>query len=925
MYKRRMDDVQNLVEGNSIKNGLLYKNPQLKGIRLSETLLETLVDCGKLYGGRKRSKKTQEVDGKEVEEEVIQWKVTGNQGPFLLVGFDTEYVQKTDIENRVLSYQFHAILPNMDGTVKYEWNGIGYVKDGERITRSQFFGWVYNQGLKQKGIKELPKYAVLVGHYTRADVTAFFDFHEMKEGLMAVRNSFISNNQEAKYNRVELERIAGSKGDNVIYAPLRDTYLLCPSLERSLEKVGDLIDKEKYKKIVIPDNYKKSRMDLYLAGDREGFEKYAIRDAEICAHYALRIVRLHIKEGLSPNVPPTLTGIGVNLLIDFLGKDETQNKYENCFGLEIVDDSRYVAGKEGKPGRAWKTKKTAENKFRYWHHAFISECYHGGRNEQYFFGPAQEGDWRDYDLSGAYPTAMAMIGAPDWKNIKENHDPDYWKKVQATDLAYFYIEFEFPSWVRFPIFTVRTQNGLLFPLKGETYCSAPEIVAARALNCKIKIVRAVYLPSNRNELFLQKFQRKCIANRLLAESEKNSLEAAFWKEISNSSYGKLAQGLKKKRTYNIKENTMVDLPPSKITNPFFAAFTTSFVRAVLGEIMNRLPEDTIVSNCTTDGFLCTANEKAVEEAASGELGQLYRNYRAQVLGKEDISLDECIKVKHRIAQPLGWRTRGQATLKAKDSEPVVLAKAGIKTPREIIGDVEESRYIVHLFKTRTPDSKYKMDVAAGIREMTSELGSDFIIRENARERRLAMEFDWKRKCDESEITLRKITGDDHVYFGTKPWYSVDQFNYCRKRWHEFTKTQQKVIKSIPQLRAFLDYVYLAKKNTRIPRNNGEINTFRLEVCTAFAQGLWGFDKVDKKFRRKEFAEWLSKNGVKAHISNIENHTQREIQNYRFRKTPVLLKLVEAIKKEVTKNFDDSFLWMKEENRKQVEVGDVKYD
>ena len=341
--------------------------------------------------------------------------------------------------------------------------------------------------------------------------------------------------------------------------------------------------------------------------------------------------------------------------------------------------------------------------------------------------------------------------------------------------------------------------------------------------------------------------------------------------------------------------------------------------------MNRLPEDTIVSNCTTDGFLCTANENAVEEAASGELGQLYRNYRAQVLGKEDISLDECIKVKHRIAQPLGWRTRGQATLKAKDSEPVVLAKAGIKTPREIIGDDEESRYIVHLFKTRTPDSKYKMDVAAGIREMTSELGSDFIIRENARERRLAMEFDWKRKCDESEITLRKITGDDHVYFGTKPWYSVDQFNYCRKRWHEFTKTQQKVIKSIPQLRAFLDYVYLAKKNTRIPRNNGEINTFRLEVCTAFAQGLWGFDKVDKKFRRKEFAEWLSKNGVKAHISNIGNHTQREIQNYRFRKTPVLLKLVEAIKKEVTKNFDDSFLWMKEENRKQVEVGDVKYD
>ncbi len=54
-----------------------------------------------------------------------------------------------------------------------------------------------------------------------------------------------------------------------------------------------------------------------------------------------------------------------------------------------------------------------------------------------------------------------------------------------------------------------------------------------------------------------------------------------------------------------------------ISNPFYASYITSFVRAVVGEIMNRIPADKMVFSVTTDGFLTNANEREMEDAESG--------------------------------------------------------------------------------------------------------------------------------------------------------------------------------------------------------------------------------------------------------------------------------------------------------------------
>ena len=59
---------------------------------------------------------------------------------------------------------------------------------------------------------------------------------------------------------------------------------------------------------------------------------------------------------------------------------------------------------------------------------------------------------------------------------------------------------------------------------------------------------------------------------------KGTLKELFWKESGNSLYGKTAQGLKEKRVFNVEKGYSNYVPPSAVTNPFFAAFITGFIR-----------------------------------------------------------------------------------------------------------------------------------------------------------------------------------------------------------------------------------------------------------------------------------------------------------------------------------------------------------
>ncbi|MBF4401383.1 hypothetical protein EAY31_27315, partial [Vibrio anguillarum] len=88
--------------------------------------------------------------------------------------------------------------------------------------------------------------------------------------------------------------------------------------------------------------------------------------------------------------------------------------------------------------------------------------------------------------------------------------------------------------------------------------------------------------------------------------DKGSFDEKLTKEMLNSCYGKLAQSLRPKTAFDIQAGYSKQLPPSTLTNPFFAAYTTGLARALLGEMLHSIPDDKVVVSVTTDGFLTNA-------------------------------------------------------------------------------------------------------------------------------------------------------------------------------------------------------------------------------------------------------------------------------------------------------------------------------
>src|SRR5690606_38547959 len=110
------------------------------------------------------------------------------------------------------------------------------------------------------------------------------------------------------------------------------------------------------------------------------------------------------------------------------------------------------------------------------------------------------------------------------------------------------------------------------------------------------------------------------------------------------------------------------------TQPYFASFITSFTRAVLGEILNGFSDRVQVFSVTTDGFLSNARDLEIQQATTGDLFKAFSDARGQL---DD---NPPLEIKHVVRQPLGWRTRGSATLKPGDGDNgIVLQKGGIKT------------------------------------------------------------------------------------------------------------------------------------------------------------------------------------------------------------------------------------------------------
>jgi hypothetical protein len=270
----------------------------------------------------------------------------------------------------------------------------------------------------------------------------FSDFHRfLKRRLAAVHKTYVTTERLLPIN------LLFPDGGRRVIVGIVDTMLLAPP-NSSLASLGSHIG---LPKIEIMSGYSIEDMARYRQEQPAAFEAYALRDAEIAARYAGAIFDLLKSLGINGRVA-TLPAAGVALFkllfpkkehwLAFLGQDTGPNSEKR---------------------RQWKPA---------FHVAafmpFTAGCYHGGLNSIYRVGYSPLGRMVfDVDLAGAYTTALAAIGCPNWEAVRDTKLLDDLAVIDEA-MTFCQVRFRFPPGVKFPCLPIRSsdKHGLIYPLQG---------------------------------------------------------------------------------------------------------------------------------------------------------------------------------------------------------------------------------------------------------------------------------------------------------------------------------------------------------------------------------------------------------------------------------------------------------------------------
>jgi len=790
------------------------------------------------------------------------------------IGFDTEYVYNPHTkQNDILSYQSYVVLPDGTGVPGILYPASAHKKD--RLSLKNFLAKTLTPLLKNEQITEWPGSMTLYAHFLRADVASFSDFwsdHKiLLKGIRSTVSSF-KNRYGIDFDEVENRREKNSlitfdkrtsppRCSNVTFT---DTLLITPG-GMGLAECGQLLGLPKR---TVPAPYSINDMRQYLKGDRRGFEAYAVRDAEIAVRYALQVKSFCTESLMIERVPTTIGAMAVSRFLKTI--KESGQSPEVCMGTRTI--SRQCWNPDTHGFRTLKSTQSIPSRELY--ETFAINCYHGGRNECFMMGITPESQWYDYDLAGAYTTGLLDVLQPDYDNLYTSQNPE---EFCGHTMGFALVSFRFPDTVRYPCLPVRTdQYGLFFPLTGESWATAPEIALALSLGAEITIQHGIIIPwrqyksdnaSSPTEpacsVFLP-FVQQVRENR--NRHDKGSLEEKFWKEIGNSLYGKLAQGLHAKTAFDTARGLNSPLPPSSVTQPFFAAHVTGFVRAVVGELMNALPPNAIVVSVTTDGFLTDASIEDID--MSGPLSS-----RFQALCDIADPGSSMLTCKHQVRQLVAMKTRGQLTYKESEGFPIVHARAGVKPPADIPRD-DYNRYMVDLYMNRAPGQKLRRGSLISTRDMWLN-ESDLVAVES--EIRLNLEFDFKRQL------LAPTMNEGHLLMYSRPWDDMSQALKQRQLFDDWRQTH--ALKDEADWEDWCDFLYCRNVFTplklKVGLNRSDDVLVRL-FLRALAQHQWGLTPDDRKIQTsKETATWLVSEGYSVTYSDVKNAGRAKIPQVVF--------------------------------------------
>ena len=690
----------------------------------------------------------------------------------LLLGYDAEWYVRPGDERRTPLMQQISFRAG-DGR-EYVWL-LDYVRTGNtRIAMTTFLRWFFEDTGDLVGYDFLSKetYSItLAGHYDIVDLTIFFDGRDILSMTDSIRRTL------ATVEKPITKKLwnSGRNNERKLIIHIRDTMLLSPA-GSSLEKLGKAL---KIPKMDLPDGYDKSEMDRLRREQRDAFMVYAARDAEIC-----RLWIEQMTDGYNQKIDITLGAQAAKALRKAVMEENgwtTTKEFDSHFrGIATVTEQSYNPDEHRPRGRTVKIVRPEA--------AFLLEAgtqsYYGGRNECYIFGiHHSDTGWYDFDLCGAYATAMTLIPDPDFDKAGT--------PITVLDTSLFfpfsylfaYIEFEFPTSIFYPSLPVRDPlgRGLIFPRTGRTWASAPELWVALHQGCKICCVGPAILQPVKPKRSLGVGVKQLAVARQAAKDMhgKGSPQELAAKDRTNGGYGKTAQGVAGKRAYSTRYDEVRDIPASCITSSPMAALSSGLPRAVLSAALQQVHERGYrIASATTDGFLTDAPLAVLEDCDLYGLREYYRQARRYMVGDPHIW-----ELKHASSSLVMLKTRGGFGVGEIDSHALPVAGAGYKPTGDVKDRIEEigrpTALAEHFlqrdgligveFHALPSPRAYVKSKADGIGE--------------TQRRKISWEFDYKRRPIPDSVRMESIEIDGRVYehltYETTPWEAHTDFDDAR--------------------------------------------------------------------------------------------------------------------------------------------------
>ena len=582
-----------------------------------------------------------------------------------------------------------------------------------------------------------------------------------------------------------------------VHILIRDTMCFAPAKKKSLEHLGKSIGVEK---LSLMDGYSKGDMRRYMVEQPVAFMEYAINDALVTLLYASELW------GYNKAMPLTVSSAAVKasvpVLQRYFGLEEGDRKGYNMMFRGLKSVKKGLIARHDRPGYIEDTSLVPVSDDAKLLQSYAQESYKGGYNASTIIG-WYEGLTYDYDLKNAYPTSMALCMDIDW--LSDKVIAREWRNERMLledfrspyDPIFGNFKFRFPEKVKYPCIPVKVEGNMIYPRSYENndgvYACGPEIYLALCLGAEVTAVRAVkgkYRLNDDNTVSysLRAVVKDFINDRNLAKKDygDDSIPETLLKTSVNSLYGKTAQDIIEKETWDAYRQQMVNIGGSAMTSPAHASIITAGVRACLLAAMNELSSlGYAVYSVTTDGFISNAPETVIKNLGLYGFRTLFETARFALTGDPSMW-----QLKHAQNGLLNFTTRGNVALNTKENPVIVGGKgfAGVCAHNSFVTGYTPDSYDDRLSLTRTVLSRIGRCECTnksfvGFKEVSSPTNrKDFTVTDQ--KRKISMDFDMKRKPVVNTMTSVYPVLEGNAYeianFETEPYETVAEFLSYKK-------------------------------------------------------------------------------------------------------------------------------------------------